>query len=273
MGQLILCKNRLASEPYYLENINKNLYSLEEFCYYLVCEEYQIEPDFINLTFCDWVRSQLCEEQLALELEEDLEKNRGAEVFLKRILFHTQYAKEEEIQEFLKSFEEYEQRNETERKKLRADRLLRKEQYVAAIEEYQKLLKAEEVQADSELEGNILHNIGTAYAGLFFFEQAAEYYKKAYGKNANQMSLEAEFYALKLAGKEEKIKEYAKENDLNQTQLAEYGARMNRIYEKEYELSERVKRRTDETIDEVYEEIAKDQIRKWKTDYERYCRL
>lgn len=273
MGQLILCRNRLASEPYYLETINKNLYSLEELCYYLVCGEYQAEPDFVNRSFCDWVRNQLHAEELADGLEQDLQQNQGAKAFIKRIFDDTQYAKEEEIQEVFKSITEYEQKNETERKKLRADRLLRKEQYVAAIREYHKILKLEEVQENRELVGNIWHNIGTAYAGLFLFRQAAEYYKKAYDKNANPKSLEAQWYALKLAGQEEAFKEYEKDNGIEERQSGEYEARMNRIYEDDRELAQRVKQRTDETIDEVYEEIAKDQIRKWKTDYERYCRL
>ena len=49
------------------------------------------------------------------------------------------------------------------------------------------------------LEGNIWHNLGTAYAGLFLFEDAAFCYQKAYEKNQNPVSMKQHKEAVELA--------------------------------------------------------------------------
>jgi hypothetical protein len=49
------------------------------------------------------------------------------------------------------------------------------------------------------LAGNIYHNLGTAYAGLFFFREAADCFGKAYERNRNPLSFKQQQMAQKLA--------------------------------------------------------------------------
>ena len=62
---------------------------------------------------------------------------------------------------------------------------------------YQKLLESPEVSG--LLEGNIYHNLGTAYARQFLFEEAAKCYEMAYEKNQNPASKQAKEAAEQLA--------------------------------------------------------------------------
>lgn len=275
MGQLILCNRNLAKNAYRLENADLNLYSLEELSYYLLQNTYQLEPDFMNGDFCRWVQEELKEEELATELQRDIKENRGIGVFVQRILMHTGYADRDEIQRVLEVIQELEHKSEAEKGKLRADRLMKKQRYTAAITEYKKILEREDLSSNPVLEGNILHNIGTAYVGLFLFDQAAEYYGAAYGKNNNQESLKDELYCLKLSGQDERERQCAMENHLGQEILNVYAKEMKEIINSawEDEVSEKIRRMERESIEEAYEEAARKQIEKWKTDYERYSGL
>lgn len=61
-----------------------------------------------------------------------------------------------------------EQKSDFERDKIRADQLMEKEKYLAAIYRYKHLLDEADMKEISEvLRGNLWHNLGTAYARLF----------------------------------------------------------------------------------------------------------
>ena len=72
------------------------------------------------------------------------------------------------------------------------NKLMEKKRYLSSIYEYRRLLDKEEVKSEKPpLIGNIWHNLGTAYARLFLFEEAAKCYEKAYSLNEDQSSLNA----------------------------------------------------------------------------------
>ena len=67
---------------------------------------------------------------------------------------------------------------------------MEKEKYLAAIYAYRKLLDSREAkETDALLRGNVWHNLGTAYARLFLFEEAAACYEKAYELNQTYESV------------------------------------------------------------------------------------
>ena len=77
-----------------------------------------------------------------------------------------------------------------ERDKIRADQLMEKEKYLAAIYRYKHLLDEADTKETGEvLRGNIWHNLGTAYARLFLFEEAGRCFEKAYALNKQKESL------------------------------------------------------------------------------------
>lgn len=60
--------------------------------------------------------------------------------------------------------------------------------------------------------GDVSHNLGTAYANLFLFSQAADCYKTAYEKNTNPSSKKSELFCLFLADKKMKNKANGRKN-------------------------------------------------------------
>ena len=197
MGELLLCSRELASIPYYIEKISLNIYSLEELCYYL--REY---IDYVEITFMDeelirWIGEELKPKELSEQLSEI--KSQGGKLleFVGAITAGCNYCTSEEIKKIQEKLAVFENKTEVECKKIRADRLLQNKCYQDSILAYQNLLNHPEVFG--AFAGDIYHNLGTAYAGLFLFEDAADCYGKAYEKNRNPSSNKQRRAALQLA--------------------------------------------------------------------------
>lgn len=185
MGTLLLCSHGLASVPYYIESMALNVYSLEELCYYLKQNIDLVEPSFMEEELIEWIRKELMLPALSGRL--DKLKSEGLLFeFVTAIVDSCSYCTKEEIEQMKRTLLDFENKSAVECRKIRADRLLMKKRYRSSILEYRKLLEHPEV--GGLLSGNILHNLGTAYAGLFLFEEAAGCYEAAYGKNQNPLS-------------------------------------------------------------------------------------
>lgn len=196
MGELLLCSHGIASMPYYIETIALNVYSLEEMCYYLKNNIDLADPSFMDDELIEWVRTQLKLPALAGRLEKRKAQGSLYE-FVAALVTGCDYCTGEELERMKEALADFENKSEAECAKIRADRLLSKRRYRACIFEYRKLL--ERPEASGEFAGNIYHNLGCAYAGLFLFEQAADCYGKAYRRNKNPLSMQQMQEARKLA--------------------------------------------------------------------------
>lgn len=197
MGELLLCCREIASVPYYIESISLNVYSLEEICYYL--KEYidLVEVSFMDEELIRWIGEELKQQRLAEQLSELKAQGGKLIEFVNAIASGCNYCTPEELEVMAEKLAVFENKTEIECKKIRADRLLEKKRYQAGILAYQKLLEYPGVSG--AFAGDIYHNLGTAYAGMFLFEDAAECYGKAYQKNQNPLSGKQRRAALQLA--------------------------------------------------------------------------
>lgn len=174
MGELILCSHPIAAMPYYIDNISLNVYSLEELCYYIENHLYLIEADFMSEELCLWIGQELDEKDLAQSLRSVLLGNGSLSDFTELILRSCGYCSEDTIRHIRSVLLDMQNKSVFECSKIRADRYMESEKYVKAIHEYRKLLgMEEECKKNPVLEGNIRHNLGTACAGLFLFDEAA----------------------------------------------------------------------------------------------------
>lgn len=197
MGELLLCSHGLAYVPYYIETIALNVYSLEELCCYMVQNMDLLGPSFMEDELIEWIDAELEMHALAGRLRDLKSDGMRLSAFVTTLAESCNYCSGEEISSMQKVLLEYENKSETECRKIRADRLLQKKRYGESILEYRKLLEVPGVCG--ALAGNIYHNLGTAYAGLFCFWEAADCYGKAYERNRNPLSLQQQQSALMLA--------------------------------------------------------------------------
>ena len=207
MGELIYCKNSIAKAPYYIEDAGLNIYSLEELSYYIYNNPYLIDTSIMSKEFIQWMNFELEETEAASQLTELKDGNAPLHLFVGRILNSCGYLSKAEIRQTMETISEIENKSEAECKKIRGDRLMDKGKLVDAIYEYENIL-GNTKELSEFLIGDIYHNLGCAYAKLFFFDQAILCFDKAYEKNKRSDSLKSLLYALRCSRNESQFESY-----------------------------------------------------------------
>ena len=155
MSEVILCQVPRAKQPFYAEDIDLKLYSIEELCYFMQGHLALLSPDFFSPAMTDWLGGELHLHRLA----ETLEKQRAGGAGLMEAL-------PEEV-----------------RMKQKGDVLAGYEKYTRAVRCYQKALKLSEGGEHStggQFRGTVYYNAGAVFARLFQMEEACECMKKAF---------------------------------------------------------------------------------------------
>ena len=225
MGELIFCNQALAARPYFLEEASLNVYSLEELSYYIENYLWMLDRDFMCDELCDWLEEELGLTDVAKKLREMQEKGSTLSEFILYLLRQSGYCTGDSLKKIFAVLQEMDYKSEFECAKLRADRFLVTKKYRSAAGEYRRLLSMDE--KNSLLVGNVWHNLGTAYAGLFLFKEAAECYRQAYTYNENVKSRNARLCALRCLGDEKGFLNAA----------VEYGFLTEEIMELDYNIS------------------------------------
>lgn len=229
MSNLYLCTGKTAKNPFYSEEAGVKLWSVEEVCYVILHQEDYMVESLVTEKFIQWVRQELFLEELAEKLSEILSKNLGYIEYLTAIFDATDYVSAAQKATVSEKLHFLQSKTPTELGKMRTDRLMERKKYAAAIRMYQDLL-ATENYIDDRLRGNILHNIGTAFAGLFMYEKAAGYYRDAYRFNHSQESYRAFLHATRFVsedtsyGKDVVFLEQAQVHDLERELAAIKGS-------------------------------------------------
>ena len=139
-----------------------------------------------------------------------------------------------------------------------------------------KLATVEKLLADQEAEnpilvGNVWHNMGKAYTGLFRFREAADCYRKAYGLNENPESLRECLYAYRCLHDDDGFKNTAAECGMTAEEAAEAAHRLS-----ELSRTEEI-RQFEEQVDGLFADGQEDEIAgmlaEWKDTYRKNCRI
>ncbi len=275
MGEMILCKRPIAATPFYLDELSMNVYSLEELSYFIFHNVYLLNADFMSVDLCNWIGRELSMKELSDTLFDLLKENVPLHMFVGRILNASGYLTPVEIRETLEIISVFENKSEAECRKIRADRLLEKNRIVDAVYEYEGLLSSESNIGDTLL-GDIHHNLGTAFAKLFFFHEAAENFELAYRKNHRRASIRSMLIAYQMdgdeSGYEAAIKRYQISDEDDQAIRKEmthlgHGDEMEQFEERLEYL------RSDYSEQSAYVKQLSSIVNDWKKDYSRLCRL
>lgn len=276
MGELILCNQSLAKLPYYLDHAALNIYSLEELGYYVENNLYVIGQEFMNEGLCTWAEQELKLGEMAEKLREILRKQGPLYEFVLCILSETGYCTKTALQQIAKALKEMEQKSEFECCKMRGDRYLESRKYISGIREYRKLLFIKQKNhADPVLTGNIWHNMGTAYARLFLFQEAADCFLQAYGLGQNMESLRECLYAYRCMHDEKGFRKEAEENYLTEEEMHEISSSLSAVSRME-EI-----RQFEAHLDELFAAVDETEaagkngilqlINEWKHEYQKNC--
>lgn len=192
MSNVILCEKPISEMPFFLESISKHIYSMEELYYFIYSNPYLAAWDLMKEDFCKWLEKNYFKEEFVCELKKILQENQTQSKFLKYFIRNTNYYTKMEKEELEHVFDELENKTMLECLKMKADHLMQHKKFIYAMKEYKKILSSEEIKIiPSDIVGNIWNNLGTAYANMFFYEEAVWCFKKAYAYNNHPKSLQA----------------------------------------------------------------------------------
>lgn len=204
MSELWICREQTADVPFRLELAGVEIRNLEELSYYLCHSMEWLDETVMGEPLFAWLASELKLPRLAEALSQQLKQGRSVFWCAWFLLKEAGMYAEEELKELLDLSRLMEGKDEYQRQKLKADRLLVNGRCGASILEYRRLLEREELTTRGpKLKGDIHHNMGVAYARLFLFAEAAECFEQAYELNQELRSYEAHQEALKM---EEELK-------------------------------------------------------------------
>ena len=174
MSEYYLCRTECAKRPFYIESIGRNIYSLEELCYYFSHYIYLIDESVVNSSLCRWIGSELGLLKLQNRLLRALERETYTE-FLFPIFQECGYLDRQEFKLFQEQFAEILAEPEEVRRKMKADYLVEFGRYVIALKEYEKITQnRKNGSMGMQFYATVLENMAAAYARLFEFEEVAE---------------------------------------------------------------------------------------------------
>lgn len=181
MAGIILCRTKVARNPFYISNIDIHIYSMEELCYYIYNNIYLIGIDLVDDDLIQFIDEELEETGLAKRLTYLKKARAGLAEIIITILKYVDYYDSADIESIREILESLNTQNVYERLKMRADTLLENKKYVGAIKNYEKITEGEQ---DPLLPGifyaKVYHNLGCAYGNMFLYDMARVCFAKAY---------------------------------------------------------------------------------------------
>lgn len=200
MGKLILCTGETAQEPFCFPLTNTRVYSLEELCYYIYNNIYNITEDDFNDDLVQWMETQLKMPKTAQKAAKIIKHKGSIKDLVVTILCSGDYYEEKQIKDIIGIMDRLSTMSPLEKKKLRGDNRLFYGDYKNAAKEYQSILKEEGANKLSKKDqGNILHNLGITKFYGSTYEDAAATFLDAYEKNDNPDSLLAWLFAFNMS--------------------------------------------------------------------------
>lgn len=191
MNDIILCSVH-TEKPYYIKEINKNIYSIEELSYYLFNYLYLIDDLFFCDGLIDYIEHELKQTTIAAGIRQIIANKGTLGEKISFLIKNAGYYSEKEAEKLENHLVMLSSKTATERIKAKADILMDTEKYNMAINYYNSILnKAINNELPERFYGDVYNNLGVAYARLFEYEQAATAFRCAYRLNKSAESLES----------------------------------------------------------------------------------
>ncbi|NLZ80731.1 MAG: tetratricopeptide repeat protein [Clostridiales bacterium] len=208
MGKLLLCTGKRAEIPFAFPGGHVNLYSIEELCYYLYHNIFNITDEMIDSRLVNFLHDQLDMKFLAGRIESLIKINSFMGEKVMAIMASSNYYTGEELTEFREKVNSIGNLTLEERLKFRGDSYLKNKQYPLAIKQYLELLNAKNNPLiDHDIYAKTWHNLGVAYMRVFLFEEAVKCFESAYKISEELVILESFLKSLKITEKEEMYQE------------------------------------------------------------------
>lgn len=271
MGGVLLSSIQ-GNNPYYISDIDINVYSIEEISYLLYNHIYLLSDDFFNQELVEYLDNELRLHKLADSLSKLIKENASYEEMLILVLKESDYYNYDEIKDIQTEIQKININSLHSRLKARGDLFYKKDKYYRAIKIYKKILEEiPEADLTDEFYANTLNNLGVIYAKLFLYEDSEKCFKSAYELYNNEIYLKRIVLINIINNNEVNLLNNIKKYDISYDILKE--CRMNYLKEcEDVENHEEYIRLNgllscDKFDANLYNISLQETVEKWKTEY------
>ncbi len=183
MSGVILCSLQ-AKVPYYIHDLDINVYSIEEIAYYLYHHTALVDEDFFSEDLIDYLENVLGQKLIANGLKQANYHHSSLVEKIGFVVKSASYYDREDLAKFQKKLEAMSRMNYLERLKAKGDVLLASKKFNNAYSCYKFVLsKANASGLSHEFYGKILNNMGVICVNMFRYENAADFFRQSYEMN------------------------------------------------------------------------------------------
>ena len=189
MANVYECVGRYAQTAYTIKNTMIRVWCLEELCYYICEHAVLLDDSFASQDLLDWLAEECGLKELARQLKTTRRQSMKLESFILEILDAAHYADETEKKEIARVIRANRDMPALERSMVLAEYFLREGHYIQALDLYDELERTQAAKLGKQERAVILLNRGVVYARLFYYEEAAEYFRKSYEMGGGEVAL------------------------------------------------------------------------------------
>lgn len=277
MNRLVVCVGKKAKTPYRIAHIRKDIYCIEELCYYL-CEYVSLlDRDIMDEKLAMWLMEECGLPEVSKRLLELIHFGGSVAAFTAMILEEAHYVDAERIRQIETLLKQNEELNVYERKKKRADALIAEKKYYYGLGIYHQLIN-EVPPSDAKLLAKVYYNCGVVYVRMFHYEIAKEMFGRAMKLTDDENIRKAYLFCQKCMLTAPKYTDEIKSD----VQLHEAGLaleqdiqRLEKTYEESEgckELKEVLQKKYTMDAHEYYHQID-DMLAKWEEEYNTMVKL
>lgn len=207
-----LCIGDYAKNGYEPEYMGIKVYSLEELCFFIKENAYLLDQGFVEEGLANWLIQECGLKELGEELKKASRKRASLKSFVGIILEYSCFFAKEVNREIENIIVENSSLSIYEKKKARADALVKKGHYGLAGKEYGKLLQM--LPDDlTVLKGDIYHGCGVCLAKMFYFTLAGDYFLKAHALTGKVASYQQYLWTKRLSMTENEYVDFLKNHE------------------------------------------------------------
>ncbi|MBR3517752.1 MAG: hypothetical protein IKO10_15740 [Lachnospiraceae bacterium] len=189
MANVYECVGRYAQTAYTIKNTMIRVWCLEELCYYICEHAVLLDDSFASQDLLDWLAEECGLKELARQLKTTRRQSMKLESFILEILDAAHYADETEKKEIARVIRANRDMPALERSMVLAEYFLREGHYIQALDLYDELERTQAAKLGKQERAVILLNRGVVYARLFYYEEAAEYFRKSHEMGGGEIAL------------------------------------------------------------------------------------
>lgn len=191
---VIVCGQKRAERPYYLEGLGVNVYSCQELCYAVYHHPLLFMDGIMNQSLVNFIRDEFDMGFVAARLEQRMKSGERQEDILLFFMQECNYYTTAELNKLRQTVLSFKRLTVFEYAKRKADYLVQFKQYGRAIAGYEEILEERDKRADDQFVSRVLNNLGACYARIFQFRKAMDAYDKAYEKKKDLGALERMYH-------------------------------------------------------------------------------